>query len=506
MYKILFPRLFRRGLLPWLLALALAGGAAAPVWAASVNTFTDANLWATGVYGNDTVNPSPAPPSQQGWAPFSEAQNGLDMNKNPLKGIAVPLNSTTESGMSTFGEQPYESSTNPPSYWWAGKDIFLAIRWDLMTGFPATNAAAEQAFGVAANPADMPDIQVWGDALDKVAGSDQFYTFDPGADITEGEFAAILTRAVGLSVNTSVWDNGQPYAQALESAGIVKGAPDLTADISRGQAATWIGRALAYEKVALAANPPSFSDVPGTSLYYAGVSQAAGYGIIVGFPDGTFRPADPITRAQAAVMVVKAVEALKTSPPSLQTLQNVVQGYLNGESAIEYLANRADQAQVAQNPSLITKAMPTFLPIMEAYTTRSELYPLATGWDGGVMGPDGVGSGYMAFVGLQVRPIAIYNTTAEVDVRATSVVMNRNGQPSSNNSATNDTAESHFFLRLLNGQWKVSDVLGSAGWGPMIQDANSSYQAVPLSQAEQEAKTLNIPALAQKLAAQAGIN
>jgi hypothetical protein len=495
-----------RLLVPLAAALALAGGSVAPVFAASLSDFTDAGLWASGVYSSTVYNPTPNPPSQQGWAPLSEAYNALDMNKTPLKGIAVPLNSTTESGLSTFGEQPYESPTNPSSYGWAGKDIFLAIRWDLMTGYPATNSAAEQAFGVPANPADLPDMQVWGGALDKAAGSDQFYTFDAGANITEGEFAAILTRAVGLSVNTSVWDNGQSYAQALESAGIVKSAPDLTADISRGQAATWIGRALAYEKAAPAANPPSFSDVPSTSPYYQGVEQAAGYGIIAGFPDGTFRPADPITRAQAAAMITKTVAALKTNLPSLQTLQQAVQNYLNGESAIEYLANRVDQAQVAQNPSLIAKAMPTFLPIMEQYTTRSELYPLATGWDGGVMGPDGVGSGYMAFVGLQVRPIAIYNTTAEVDVRATSVVMNRNGQPSSNNSATNDTAESHFFLRLLNGQWKVSDVLGSVGWGPMIQDANSSYQAVPMSQAEQEAEVLNIPTLAQKLAAQAGIS
>ncbi|MDA8064141.1 MAG: S-layer homology domain-containing protein [Thermaerobacter sp.] len=416
----------------------------------------------------------------------------------------MPINSQTTSGLSIFGEQPYESPTNPPPYGWAGKAIFLAIRWDLMTGYPATNSAAEQAFGVPANPADLPDIQVWGGVMDKVAGSDQFYTFDPGGNITEGEFAAILTRAVGLSVNTSVWDNGQPYAQAMESAGIIKSAPDLTADISRGKAATWIGRALAYEKVVPAPNPPTFSDVPSTGRYYVGVSQAAGYGIIAGFPDGTFRPADPITRAQAAAMVVKTVEALKTNPPSLRTLQQVVQNYLNGESAIEYLANRADQAQVAQDSSLITKAMPTFLPIIEAYTTRSELYPLATGWDAGVMGPSGMGAGYAVYVNLQVKPIMVYNTVAEVDVRGQAPVFQSNGQPYNNDQ--NGTLESHYFLRLLNGQWKVSDVLGSLDWGPMIQEANSSYQAVPLSQAEQEAEALNIPMLAQKLAAQGGIN
>lgn len=53
---------------------------------------------------------------------------------------------------------------------------------------------------------------------------------------------------------------------------------------------------------------------------------------------------------------------------------------------------------------------------------------------------------------------------------------------------------------------KVSDSLGSVGWGPMIQEANSSYQTVSMTQAEQEAEVLDIPALAQKLAAQAGIS
>jgi hypothetical protein len=49
-----------------------------------------------------------------------------------------------------------------------------------------------------------------------------------------------------------------------------------------------------------------FSDVP--SGYWAAqvICQLAAQGIVAGFPDGTFRPHDPVTRAQFATMLVKA--------------------------------------------------------------------------------------------------------------------------------------------------------------------------------------------------------
>ncbi|MBQ4410283.1 MAG: S-layer homology domain-containing protein [Firmicutes bacterium] len=48
----------------------------------------------------------------------------------------------------------------------------------------------------------------------------------------------------------------------------------------------------------------NFDDVPEGSYYYEPVYNIAWFGIIGGFPDGTFKPASPITRAQMAVMLV----------------------------------------------------------------------------------------------------------------------------------------------------------------------------------------------------------
>ena len=50
----------------------------------------------------------------------------------------------------------------------------------------------------------------------------------------------------------------------------------------------------------------SFSDVKPSSNYYDAVADLVDSGIIAGFPDGSFRPDNPVTRAQLAVMLVNA--------------------------------------------------------------------------------------------------------------------------------------------------------------------------------------------------------
>ena len=46
----------------------------------------------------------------------------------------------------------------------------------------------------------------------------------------------------------------------------------------------------------------SFSDVPTDYWAYASITKMAGQGVILGYPDGTFRPENNLTRAQAATM------------------------------------------------------------------------------------------------------------------------------------------------------------------------------------------------------------
>ncbi|ETT61943.1 cell wall/surface repeat protein [Paenibacillus sp. FSL R7-277] len=82
-------------------------------------------------------------------------------------------------------------------------------------------------------------------------------TFNPNADITRAEFAAIIVRGLGLKL-------GEGAAK--------------------------------------------FADVPANSWYAAAVGTASGAGLITGFEDGSFRPGDRITREQAMNIIAKAMK------------------------------------------------------------------------------------------------------------------------------------------------------------------------------------------------------
>lgn len=66
------------------------------------------------------------------------------------------------------------------------------------------------------------------------------------------------------------------------------------------------GKATTKYKVIVEA-PMQFSDVKPGSWYYDAVMEAAGLGIITGYSDGTFKPANPVTRADFVLMLTRAM-------------------------------------------------------------------------------------------------------------------------------------------------------------------------------------------------------
>ena len=68
----------------------------------------------------------------------------------------------------------------------------------------------------------------------------------------------------------------------------------------------------------------SFTDVPEGSYYFEPVYNIAWNGIIGGFPDGSFKPASPLTREQMAVMLVN-MSQLSTISPAVATFPDVPQ-------------------------------------------------------------------------------------------------------------------------------------------------------------------------------------
>lgn len=136
-------------------------------------------------------------------------------------------------------------------------------------------------------------------------------TFGPDRNMTRAEvaqmfYALLLDKDVTIMASFSDVPADAWYAKAvntLASLGMLGGYPDGTfrpdAPITRAEFAA-IALAFAYDPVNASC---SYTDVNTAAWYYTYVAQATTYGWIGGYPDGTFRPNNSITRAEVCVIV-----------------------------------------------------------------------------------------------------------------------------------------------------------------------------------------------------------
>lgn len=141
--------------------------------------------------------------------------------------------------------------------------------------------------------------------------------FVPQAGVTRAEFTKMAVLMMGLEADgdVSVFEDASglwctPYVNAAAKAGIIKGmsdtlfAPDMT--VSREQAATIVARAAG---IAEAEATDLFDDDELVSDYASGYVYALkAMGKISGRGDNRFEPGAPITRAEAAKLLVTVFE------------------------------------------------------------------------------------------------------------------------------------------------------------------------------------------------------
>ncbi|MFC6553409.1 S-layer homology domain-containing protein [Cohnella cellulosilytica] len=151
--------------------------------------------------------------------------------------------------------------------------------------------------------------------------------FAPGRTVTRAEFAAMLARALGLGgsgAEAGFADvrSGDWFAEAVSAAaqiGIVEGGTDGRfrpgATITREQMAVMAARALGLTGVSsgeasgAAANLKDLNTLKAWSVEPVRLVLEAG--IMRGNPSGLFAPEDAATRAEAAVIIVRLLEAMK---------------------------------------------------------------------------------------------------------------------------------------------------------------------------------------------------
>ena len=126
------------------------------------------------------------------------------------------------------------------------------------------------------------------------------------AEVAQMFYALLLDKDVEITTSFSDVPADAWYAKAvntLSSLGMLGGYPDGTyrpdAPITRAEFAA-VALAFANEPAAAGC---SYTDVSVNSWYYTYVAQASTYGWIGGYPDNTFRPDNKITRAEVCVIV-----------------------------------------------------------------------------------------------------------------------------------------------------------------------------------------------------------
>ena len=139
--------------------------------------------------------------------------------------------------------------------------------------------------------------------------------YGPGQNITRGDYAMFLVRALGLTgsgENFADVDPAAEYAKELaigKANGVINGIGDNKfnpeAQITRQDMMTMTSRAL---KLAGAADLSTFSDAAGIADYaQSHVAAMVAEGLIKGNADGTINPRGNTTRAEAAVIMQRII-------------------------------------------------------------------------------------------------------------------------------------------------------------------------------------------------------
>jgi len=137
--------------------------------------------------------------------------------------------------------------------------------------------------------------------------------------LATGTVAPLVVQAPGWAQTTfpdvasSYW--AADFIQALVARGVIAGFPDGTFrpedPVTRAQFAAMLNRAFTIAPIR---EPVNFNDVPANYWGRAAIQRAYAMGFMAGYPDGTFRPDENIPRAQVLVSLANGLGYSSTAP------------------------------------------------------------------------------------------------------------------------------------------------------------------------------------------------
>lgn len=197
------------------------------------------------------------------------------------------------------------------------KKLSLLLSAGLLLGlFLLPTAAAGPAFPDVA-PGSWYEPYVTALAGDGILSGFPDGTFRPEATITAGEFVTVVAQCAGLSVSAApTFHWAEPWLRGAMDRGwydwdeIPPTAGSYDSPIPRQVAVKVLMRALlpniSYDYNTESAKIADFSALSGR--YYEAVLSAYAAGVVRGDPDGSFRPLDGLSRAEACTLIQQARE------------------------------------------------------------------------------------------------------------------------------------------------------------------------------------------------------
>ncbi|MCI6646791.1 MAG: S-layer homology domain-containing protein [Oscillospiraceae bacterium] len=204
-----------------------------------------------------------------------------------------------------------------------GKWIYpenVTVMEDVMTGFTAGNVYTFTAVfeGVYYPPANTPTLNKEDHTAYIIGYEDG--TVRPGNNITRAEVATIFFRLLTDESRAEYWCQTNAYSDVnstdwfnnavstLGNAGIITGYPDGTfrpnAPITRAEFSAIAAR---FSDVVYNGNS-SFTDVAANHWAARYITLAEYLGWVTGYPDGSFHPDQAITRAEAITLINRVLE------------------------------------------------------------------------------------------------------------------------------------------------------------------------------------------------------
>lgn len=264
-----------------------------------------------------------------------EAEEGVLANDElPLPYFVVPVSDHFDSGFSVMVTEYPENGAlemNPdgsfsymPNDGFSGDDTFMYKVTYSMPYFQLGQVSPMDAWVMPTADSNEAMVTITvneDDGLPYVNGY-QDGTFRPGAAVSRQEIAVMMARAmtgnnVPVAGSSSYPDVSASWAkdsvEFMRQQGIMTGMPggvfQPNGNLTRAQLATMVDR---YVNDLCAASSefcdnmgmgPGYRDVPSSHWAYGSILRMQNYGTIIGFGDGTFRPNQLVTRAEAVTVI-----------------------------------------------------------------------------------------------------------------------------------------------------------------------------------------------------------